>query len=282
VRYAFVLPGGDPLTCAALAAEAEAAGWDGIFVPDCISIETADVPPSPAYDPWVTLAAMAMRTRSIRIGTLVTPVPRRRPWKLAQEAVSLEHLSGGRLTLAVGLGAAQDDGGFSKVGEPLDLRTRAELLDEGLELLAGLWTGQPFTFHGAHYQVEGLTLLPRPVQSPRIPVWVVGVWPRPKSMLRALRWDGVVLQKGDGSAGRPSPGDVAAMRAYAESHRKSDLPPVDIVVEGETPVLDARESGAVTRSYAEAGATWWVESRWASPDPLVDAHDRIHAGPPRA
>lgn len=276
-----MLPGGDPLTCAALAAEAEGAGWDGVFVPDCISIETDAVPPSPAYDPWVTLAAMAMRTRSIRLGTLITPLPRRRPWKLAQESVTLDHLSGGRLTLAVGLGAAADDAGFYKVGEALDLRTRAELLDEGLQVLTGLWSGQPLTFQGVHYQVQGMTLLPRPVQSPHIPLWVVGVWPRPRSLARALQWDGLVLQMAAGNAGRPTPSDVTAARAYVAAHRPGDTP-YDVVVEGETPAGDVGEAVATVRAYAEAGATWWIESRWTSPEPLTAARDRIRIGPPRS
>src|SRR5204863_4018588 len=119
-------------------------------------------------------------TTRVRIGAVLTPVSRRRPWKLARETVTLDHLSHGRLVLPVGLGAL-DDGGFGKVGEPTDRKTRAELLDEGLAILTGLWSGQPFSFHGEHYQVEELTFLPPPVQSPRIRIWVVGLWPHERS-----------------------------------------------------------------------------------------------------
>src|SRR5436190_24311266 len=119
------------------------------------------------------MAAMATRTRRVRIGALVTPLARRRPWKVARETVTLDHLSGGRLVLAVGLGAL-DDGGFGKVGEPTDPRTRAERLDESLAILTGLWTGLPFGFQGRHYQVDEMTFSPGPVQRPRIPIWVAG------------------------------------------------------------------------------------------------------------
>ena len=147
MKYGFVIPGGDIPTVAELAAEAEAAGWDGVFIPDCIAIETASVPPGPTYDPWVVLAVMATRTEHVRIGTMLTAPSRRRPWKLARETMSVDHVSSGRLILAVGLGAAADDGGFYKVGEAMDLKVRAQMLDESLEVLAGLWSGQPLTFH---------------------------------------------------------------------------------------------------------------------------------------
>ncbi len=280
MRCAFGLPGGDPRTCAELAAAAEAAGWDGVFVPDSISIDAPGYPPSPTFDPWVTLAAMAMRTERIRLGTMVTPLPRRRSWKVARETVSLDYLSGGRLTLCVGLGAAADDAGFSKVGEPMDLVVRAELLDEGLAVLGGLWGGRSFSFQGKHYRVQGMTLVPAPVQSPRIPVWVVGVWPRPKSMARSLQWDGVIVQMGDGSGKRPTPEDVAALRAYCQA-RRTPGSAFDIVVEGETPGEQPVQASAITHAYAEAGATWWIESSWDSAALLEDAHSRIRQGPPR-
>ncbi len=170
MQYGFIIPNGDTQSFPELAAEAEAAGWDGIFIPDCISIETEQFPASPWYDPWILLAVMAMRTRHIRIGTMLSAPSRRRPWKLARETVTLDHLSNGRLILAVGLGAAGDDAGFYKVGEAMDIKIRAQLLDESLEILTGLWSGQPFSYDGEHYHVQTMTLLPPPVQSPRIPI----------------------------------------------------------------------------------------------------------------
>ncbi|MBI4201873.1 MAG: LLM class flavin-dependent oxidoreductase [Chloroflexi bacterium] len=279
MRYAFVFPGGDPHTCAQLATEAEAAGWDGVFVPDSISIDTPGYPPAPAYDPWITLAAMAVATRRVRLGTMITPLPRRRAWKLAQEAVTLDHLASGRVILAAGLGAANDDAGFYKVGEAMHLRLRAELLDEGLDILAGLWKGRPFTFEGKHYRIQGMTLLPTPVQSPRIPVWVVGVWPRPLSMARASKWDGIVVQKSGGPGESLTPADIVALKAYCNARRSGDSS-YDVVVEGQTPGSDLRAAAAATTPFAEAGATWWIESMWTPPNGPDEVLARLRKGPP--
>ena len=284
MRFGFILPTSEPKVCAELAALAENSGWDGVFIPDCIAIETPTVPPLPAFDPWVTLAAMAVATRRVRLGTMLTAVPRRRPWKLAREVMTLDHLSGGRAILAAGIGAAADDGGFYKVGEPMDLKTRAERLDEGLALLDGLWRGEPVTFAGKHYRVDGLTLLPRPVQRPRVPVWVVGVWPRPRSLARALRWDGLIPQK-QAAAGQPpgpvTPDDLRALRAYITQHRDS-AEPFDLIAEGELPAGDPARAAAQVRPYAEAGATWWLESRWSAAEAEWEAivRGRLAEGPP--
>src|SRR5215211_3463763 len=153
LRYGFVFPTGDPRTVAELAREVEEAGWDGAFYWDGICVGGMDT-----YDPWVVMAAMAMRTDRVRIGAVLTPPARRRPWKLARETVALDHLSNGRLVLPVGLGAL-DDGGFSKVGEPTDRKVRAQLLDESLEILTGLWSGEPFSYAGEHYPARGDVLL---------------------------------------------------------------------------------------------------------------------------
>lgn len=158
---------------AELAAEAEQAGWDGIFLEDYIVYQGRTG--TRAYDPWVTMAAMAVATSRVRIGTSVTPLPRRRPWKLASEAVTLDHLSGGRFVLGVGSGDVSDQG-FGATGETADAAIRSQRLDEGLEIVTRLWAGETVTFHGRHYQVDGLALSPRPVQVPRIPVWVGGDW----------------------------------------------------------------------------------------------------------
>jgi len=154
---------GYPQPLARLAREAEAAGWDGFFIWDVFGGDSAA--PSPVVDPWIALAAIAATTQRIRFGTMVTPLPRRRPWKLAREAASLDHLSGGRLILGVGIGTPPEE--FARFGEEADPRIRAEMLDEGLEVLTGLWSGELFSFHGRYYRVEEATLLPRPVQQPR-------------------------------------------------------------------------------------------------------------------
>ena len=211
MKYGFTLPQGDARTAAALAREAEIAGWDGFFVWE----------PVWGIDPWVSLAAAAMVTQHIRLGTMVTPVSRRRPWKLASETATLDHLFGGRVILSVGLGAI--DTGFAAFGEETDRRQRAQLLDEGLAIVTGLWQGQPFRFNGTHYQVQPTEFMPPPppVQQPRIPIWVVGAWPRPRSMQRALRWDGILpaIMTPEGGFVPPTPADVQAIAAYAAAHR---------------------------------------------------------------
>ncbi|HEX6797119.1 MAG TPA: LLM class flavin-dependent oxidoreductase, partial [Ktedonobacterales bacterium] len=174
----------------------------------------------------------------------------------------LDHLSGGRLVLPVGLGAL-DDGGFGKVGEPTDRKTRAELLDESLDILTGLWPGRPFSYVGKHYHLDEMTFLPPPVQQPRIPIWVVGAWPREKSLARALRYDGILPDKlnPDGSREEMTPDDLRALASYSAQHRGPDAPPFDIIMEGETPGDDPAAGAAIVRPWAEAGATWWNESR---------------------
>jgi Luciferase-like monooxygenase len=278
MQYGFVIEGGDARSIIELTQEAEAADWDGVFIADAIDIGMGkDSPPFPWFDPWIVLAAMAMRTERIRIGTMITPVPRRRPWKLARETATLDHLSGGRLILGVGLGAAQDDGGFYKVGESTDLKVRAQKLDEGLAILAGLWSGKPFSFNGEHYRVEKMAMLPPPIQSPRIPVWVPGVWTKEKSMQRALNWDGIIPQKYR-SMERMTPDEVRELKHYIDQHR-SQTTPYDIVAGGTTPGSNRKQAIKKVRPFAEAGATWWLESSmmysWEK------LRERLKKGPPR-
>jgi hypothetical protein len=276
MRYGFVLPGGDARLCADLAAEAEAAGWDGVFVPDGIFIGDF-----PMYDPWVVLAAMAMRTERVRLGPMLTPIARRRPWKLARETMTLDHLSHGRLILAVGLGTL-DDGGFTRVGEPTDRRVRAQRLDEGLDVLVGLWSGQPFTYRGQHYSLDEMTFLPPPVQQPRIPIWVVGSWPKPRSMQRVLRWDGLLPHKAsdDGPFGVLTPDDIRAMRQFIAEQR-GETTPFDIVMEGETPGDDPARAAEIVGPFVEAGITWWLDSLWSAGAESPAVRERIRQGPPR-
>lgn len=274
MRYGFVLPYGDARTAAELALSAEQAGWDGFFVWE----------PVWGVDAWVCLTAAAMRTQRIRLGTMLTPLSRMRPWKLASETATLDNLSGGRVILSVGLGAV--DTGFAAFGEVTNRRTRAELLDEGLDILVGLWHGQPFRHAGKHYHIEptGFYPPPPPVQQPRIPIWVVGAWPRSKSMQRALRYDGILpnVMEDDGSARPPALEDVHAIRDYVAAHRMADVP-FDIVVEGRTPGDDRAAAADQVRHWAEAGATWWIEALWGAPDEPTDLDTlrrRIEQGPP--
>lgn len=268
MRYAIVVNSGDPRQMAELAGEAESAGWDGVFYYDAIAIGDMDM-----YDPWVVLAAMAMRTERVRLGLIVAAPSRRRPWKLAREAMTIDHLSGGRLVLPVGLGAL-DDAGFGNVGEPTDARTRADLMDETLAIVDGLWSGEPFEFHGAHYQFGPMTFRPAPVQRPRIPIWVVGAWPNERSMRRVLRWDGIVTQTEDVESVRAIAEYVARERP-ADPGRRS----FDIVVQGSSPGDDPGRASEVVHAYAEAGGTWWIEANWEGAT-LESVRRRIQAGPP--
>ncbi len=278
MRYGIVLTTGGPRLAADLAAEAEAAGWDGVFTFDAIAIGDGEM-----HDPWIVLAAIAMRTERVTIGAAVFAPARRRPWKLAREAVSLDLLSNGRLVLPVGLGAT-DDLGFGNVGEPTSARDRAERLDEALAILDGLQTGEPFAFEGAHYRFGPMTFRPRPVQRPRIPVWVVGAWPHERSMRRAARWDGIYVQA-LGPDGRPASGpDVLPdIVDWLRRERPPELRerPFEIVVDGVTPADDPSRAAAIAQAHEAAGATWWIEADWEAV--TVEAlRARIAAGPPRA
>ncbi len=275
MRYGFLVPWGDPRTVAGLAREVEEAGWDGVFYWDGICVGAMET-----YDPWVVMAAMAMRTERVRIGAVLTPPARRRPWKLARETVTLDHLSGGRLVLPVGLGAL-DDGGFSRVGEPTDRKVRAQLLDESLDILTGLWGGEPFSYEGEHYRMGEMTFRPPSVQRPRIPIWVVGAWPSKRSVGRALRYDGILAAAVGGGAESPgvTPETIREIRAYAAQNREEDTP-FDIVCEGQTPAEGPERAASMVRPYAEAGATWWIESPWSPPNEPEDLRARIRQGPP--
>jgi hypothetical protein len=287
MQYGVILPNVDvdARTLARLASEAEVAGWDGVFVWDCIYGSPQLEPERrQTCDPWIALAAMALSTERVHLGTMVTPLSRRRPWNVARQTVTLDHLSHGRLILPVGLGSVTE-GGFAKVGEETDRKARAAMLDEGLAVLTGLWRGQPFSYHGHHYRVEEMTFLPPPVQSPRIPIWVIGAWPRTKSMQRVLRWDGILPIKiyEDGSFAQVIPADIQAMKAFIEDHRLQSGP-FDIVMEGETPGNDLARAVSIVRPLAQAGVTWWLEDLWTSAETqggVEGMRRRIQQGPPR-
>ena len=225
------------------------------------------------------MAAFAMVTERVRLGAMIHPLARRRPWKVARESATLDRLSGDRLVLPVGLGAV-DDSGFGRVGEVVDRRTRAERLDESLEILIGLWSGEPFGFEGRHYRFEPMAFRPPPVQRPRIPIWVVGAWPSDRSMRRVVRYDGVLpnlrTSRGGPAAGIPLDA-LRAMRRWLDE-RTGDRR-LDIVVEGTTPGDDPSASAEQLRPLAEAGATWWIESDWSTWD-VSAMRRRIEPGPP--
>lgn len=256
-----------------LARLAEENGWSGAFVGDAIW----------TVDPIVSLTAAAMSTQRIRLGVMVVPVPLRKPWKIASESAALDNLSGGRLTLALATGAVwMGWQGFPD--EVTDTRKRAEMLDETIDILTGLYAGQPFDYDGRHYHVKLTALDPQyypqpPVQQPRIPLWVVGAWPRPKSMRRALKCDGVLPVKltADGMFAALTPAEVAEVKAYIEAGRTAQTP-FDIVIEGNTAALSAAERHAKMADLQKAGATWWIEGLWEAN--FEQAAARIRQGPP--
>jgi alkanesulfonate monooxygenase SsuD/methylene tetrahydromethanopterin reductase-like flavin-dependent oxidoreductase (luciferase family) len=276
MRYGFFLPNfgpfGDARCLADLAARAEAAGWDGFFIWDHILFSATDS--RPVVDPWVALAAVATTTERMRLGALLTPLSRRRPWKVARETVSLDHLSRGRLVFAAALGYPPD-AEFELFGEVSDDRERARLLDEGLEVLTSLWSGREVHFEGEHYHVGPVTFQPPSVQQPRIPVWIGGWWPNKPPFRRAARWDGVAPEMADWSL--PKVSDVAAITDYVAQHRQ--VPdPFDVVINGH----DCWSRQAEMTDYAEAGLTWWLER--VDPERAFsegEAGALIDKGPPR-
>jgi alkanesulfonate monooxygenase SsuD/methylene tetrahydromethanopterin reductase-like flavin-dependent oxidoreductase (luciferase family) len=272
VKYGVTFPNLDPRELVDLSQEAERAGWDGVFTWDGHFGPNA----------WVNLAGVAARTERVRIGTMLTPVSRRKPWELAQETATLDRLSNGRLILAVGLGAP--DTGFDKVGEETDRKARAALLDEGLAIITQFWKGEDFSHKGERYTLRKAGGY-APVQTPRVPIWVVGAWQRPKSMRRALRYDGLLPYKmtPEGSYEPSTADDIRAMRAFADERRESSAP-YDIILEGETPGDDPEGARAIVAPYVDAGATWWLENVWdtpASKGGIEGMRARVRQGPPR-
>jgi len=276
MRFGLHLPNfgavGDPTTLAGLAADAEAAGWDGFFIWDHILGDPTWR--APMVDPWVSLAAIATATERIRLGALVTAVPRRRPWQLARETTTLDRLSDGRLVVGVGMGFPPE-AEFEHFGEDGDRKVHARRLDEGLEILKGLWSGEPFAFEGEHYKIRETVFLPTPVQRPHPPVWVAAHLPddrlAPRPLRRAARWDGVFPELVKG--GRLTPARVTELLGYIREHRAA-AGPFDVVIGGRSG--DLREGQL--EEYRNAGITWWLES--SSPEmSLDDIRARIQRGP---
>ncbi|NBD36490.1 MAG: LLM class flavin-dependent oxidoreductase [Chloroflexi bacterium] len=274
MKFGVALPYGSARTAADLAQLAETAGWDGCFLGDAIWCE----------DPMIALTAAAMATQRIRLGTMVIPAPLRRPWKLASESLALERLSEGRLTLGLGAGAVwMGWQGFSDV--VTDTKARAEMLDETIDLLTLFYQRKPFDYDGQHYHVK-LSLLderyypPRPVQRPRIPLWVVGIWPRMKSMRRVLKCDGIFVEKMnlEGQSEAVTPADVREIKDYVAANRTLTTP-FDIVVNGATGDLTDAQIQDKLAPWPEAGATWWVEGLWEATE--AAAKERIRRGPPK-
>ncbi len=244
----------DPLTVVRVAAEAEEAGWHGVFVWDHLRWRA---PVRQAGDPWIALAAIATATEQVRLGPMVMPLPRRRPAKVARESVTLDLLSGGRLTLGVGIGSDRFAHELSKTGEQLDDRARGRMLDEALEILTTAWSGEPVHHHGDHYTVDDIEFLPRPTQQPGIPVWIAGFPGNTRPMRRAARYDGFF------PVNLEHPDQLAEVVATVTEARQDTTAPFDLVVS--LPV------GVDPAPYAAAGATWWLPE----PDPEAVTLDHV-------
>lgn len=275
MRYGFVFPGGTAPQQLELAELAEASGWDAVFVWEAAF----------GVDAWSLLAAMAVRTTRLRLGTLLTPLPWRRPWKVASQLLTVDQLSGGRAILSVGLGAVDESLGTT--GEVIDRRQRAQLLDEGLDVIDALLGGDA-RYAGEHHRVDldrpeafGLCL---PVQRPRPPVWIVGLWGSERSMRRVLRGDGYLPNLPGGGPGASPLEHLADMRAWLDAHAP-DGRTIELVCEGQTPHDDASAAAEQVAAFRDAGATWWIEHRWGGDQHgdagLAEVRRRVEAGPPR-
>jgi Luciferase-like monooxygenase len=281
---------GDPHNLLTLASEAEAAGWDGFFLWDHLLLyRQADIP---VIDAWVALAAIAARTERMRLGPMITPVARRRPWKLAREVVSLDHLSRGRAVLGVGLGAPAD-AEFQCFGEDPADRVRARKLDEALGILDGLERGERFQHQGEYFQIEEVTFHPRPVQTPRVPIWVAGFWPNKAPLRRAARWDGVFPLKMPPvppigltpssiawSALWLTPAELRESITFVRQHRTVEGH-FDIVASGATPVNERAKAREVVAAFQEVGATWWLEWLDEQRGTFAQLREHVRKGPPR-
>jgi len=280
MKYAFNIPNFGPYADAAavadLAAVAEQSGWDGFVVWDHIVIADG----MPVGDPWVILTAVAMKTERIMIGPMVTPLPRRRPWVVARQTVTLDHLSGGRLVLGVGIGVPPEEE-FGTFGEPTGVRERAERLDEALDVIVGMWSGEPFSYGGEYYDVKETTFMPRPLQQPRIPIWVAGTWPNKGPFRRAARFDGVYpLADDNGMPTLITPPGVREVVANIASQR-TDMNGYEvsaaIVLTGER-----EEDLRRVAEFEAAGVTWAHIGPAGEGEAFEDVARWVAAGPPRS
>lgn len=258
----------DPRHVVRLAQAAETAGWEGIFVWDHLGFVWG----APSGDPWVILAAVAQATERLKLATFVTPLPRRRPQVLANTLATLDLLSQGRVIFGAGLGGLPQE--FAAFGAPDDARTRAAQLDEGLDILSRLLTGETVTHRGPHYTVDNVTLAPLPVQRPRPPIWIGG--DSPAALRRAARWDGWAAAGTDENCGlNKTPQQLADQLAVIRQQRSSDAP-FDVTMDGCTSAADV----GLVREFADAGVTWWLEPLHGLRGSMEEMLARVEAGPP--
>lgn len=260
---------GNVETVADLAVDAEAAGWDAVFLWDHVNWTDMGF----HADPWIALGIIASRTQRVQIGTGVTPIARRRPTKLAREILTLDQVSGGRFVFGAGNGVWPSE--FEDLGDPAELATRAARLDEGLELLQALWSGAPVDHQGAHYRAKAQ---PFAAEATHIPIWLAATWPNRKPFRRAARYEGVMAIREDFVTAL-TPDEVREIDAYVAAHRDSQ-DPFELCVglnTGDDPAADSDRAA----TYAEAGATLWMDGVFPPAEPFEAARARIRRGPPR-
>lgn len=281
---------GDPHNLIKLALEAEQAGWDGFFIWDHLLLyRHSDIP---FVDAWIALAAIAARTEHLRIGPVITPVARRRPWKLAREVVSLDQLSRGRVVFGAGLGAPPD-AEFECFGEDPSDHVRAQKLDEALLVLDGLWSGKAFSHAGDNFHIDDVKFIPRAVQTPRVPVWIAGFWPNKPPMRRAARWDGVFPLKlppvsltnlapgaAPWSALWLQPHELGEAVKYVKQHRVGSNS-FDVIASGATPIGETAKGRSVVQAFQEEGATWWLEWLDEQRGSFAQMLQHVQNGPPK-
>ena len=276
----------DPKYLVKLAQLAEKSGWDGFFIWDHILLLGSGLP---VADAITTLAAIAVKTNKIKLGPMVTPVPRRRPWKLAKELITLDHLSNGRIILGAGIG--NPDWEYSLFGENPNLRIRAQKLDEGLEIISKMCRGE-VEYHGKYYTVEKERIGPTSIQKPRIPVWVAGTYGFKAPLRRATRWDGVFplsmkveeLRKPSESIRNWSsmwlkPSELSEIMATI-SHYRGSLYGFDVVNSGSTLRDSEKDARDKVKKYVKVGSSWWLEWILDSPNLVDDYKELIMKGPP--
>jgi alkanesulfonate monooxygenase SsuD/methylene tetrahydromethanopterin reductase-like flavin-dependent oxidoreductase (luciferase family) len=281
MKYGINIPNfgwfGDIDTLVEIAVEAEESGWDGFFLWDHMLVFKQEDMVLPFADPWIALTAIACNTKKMKLGPLITPIPRRRPWKVAREAVTLDHVSNGRLILGLAIGAPPDVE-FEYFGEVTDTKIRAEMLEEGLDIITGLWSGEPFSHEGEHYQLKEMTFLPKPKQEPRIPIWIGGGVPHKAPFRRAARFDGVspVHSKW------PEPVTPNLLEDALDIIRaeRGNLKDYDVVVCGATTGSDSKKDREIVEPWIKAGATWFQEDINGMRAGIDELRERIGAGPP--
>jgi len=254
--------------------QAEEAGWDGFFLWDHLVEGNQRVP---VTDSFIALSAIAQQTTRIRIGTTVTPLPRLKPWTVARQTVALDQLSNGRMILGVGLGL-EETCAYKRFNESADNKVLAGKLDESLDIITGLWSGKPFSYKGKYYRVGKTTFLPKPVQKPRIPIWIGGSWPNKGPFKRAARWDGTLpLKQGDPI--QPTPNDLRAILSYVEKRRTTQAP-FDVAIIGWGTGKNSKKNAKKIGPYIDGGMNWWLESLYTYQDSIDNMRRRIGMGPP--